>query len=102
MFAVFQGGLGELEVGPHGSDYRDRVDVGRADHVEGVGGDLDGRIGLLGALQHGGVLVAYGGQLTTSGALKIARHHWAPVAITDYADFDHFWEPLGWSALRAT
>ena len=89
MFAVFERGFGELEVGPNGGDDGDCVDVRGPDDLGSVAGDQDPRVRFSGPFLRGGIGIANGGQLTAVGGLKVPRHHGAPVTIADDTDSNH-------------
>ena len=89
VLAVVERLLGELEVRPDGSNHRDRINLGRMQQLGAVCGHVDARIGPLGPLQAGYVLVTDRYHLHRTQAVKISYYIRTPIAVTNNSETDH-------------
>jgi len=89
VFALFQGGLGQLEVRVDGRHDGDGVDLRRDHQLARVGRGCDVGIRLGHALERAGTPVADARDFAAVDAAQIPDDVRAPVAVADHTDSNH-------------
>ena len=86
VLAVLERRLRQLEMRPDRRDDRDRVDVGRVQHVGRIAGQMQRRIQALRALQRRGVPIAHRHHLAAADAVQVPDDVRAPIPVANHAN----------------